>query len=176
MAKHKLEMMQSDFSQWIPNKLLKVFADRFVDWWMQSKDLLNVENRVEIAKNGQIKVYYRQNNKKAHRCLRYQFEKILLQAEFPIIFGVPIPLKIMIHQKGTCRFGSDSTVNVLNLNCRTHNIDNLYVVDSSFFPSIGAMNPTLKIVANTLRIAEHLKQKLNPSLDGLGLASKTKKV
>ncbi len=176
MGKHKWEMMQPDFPRWVPTSLLKVFADRSVDWWMQSEDLPNVENRVEIAKNGQIKVYYRPNNTKAHRRLRHQFEKVLRKAGFPIIFGIPMPLKIMNHQGGTCKFGSDSTINVLDLNCRSHDVENLYVVDSSFFPSIGAMNPTLTIVANALRVAEHLKQRLNVSLDGKGSLSKTKKV
>ncbi len=95
MGKHKLEMMCDDFSPWVPNSLLKVFASHSVDWWMQSEDLPNIENRVEIAKNKQIKVYYRPNNQKAHRPLRHQFEKVLGKAGLPIIFGIPMPLKIV---------------------------------------------------------------------------------
>ena len=63
------------------------------------------------------------------------------------------------HQWGTCRFGKDPVTSVLNLNCRTHNLDNLYVVDGSFFPSNSGVNPTLTIIANAIRVAEHLKQR-----------------
>lgn len=172
MGKHKWKMIRA-----VPNKLLKVFASHSVDWRMQSEDLPNVENRVEIAKNKQIKVYHRPNNQKAHCRLRYQFKKVLRQAGFSIIFGIPMSLKVINHQGGTCRFGSDLTVNVLDLNCHTHDIDNLYMVDSSFFPSIRAMNPTMPtIVANALRVAKHLKQRLNVSLDGKAVATKTIKV
>ncbi len=143
MGKHKWEIMRPDFPRWVANSFLKVVADRFVDCWMQSEDLPNVEDRVEIAKNKQIKVYYRPNNQKALRHLRHQFEKVLRKVGFPIIVGIPMLLKVMNQQGGTFRFGSDSTLNVLDLNFRTHDIDNLYVVDSIFFPSIGAMNLTL---------------------------------
>lgn len=119
MGKHKWEMMQPDFTQWVPSKRLKVPANHSVDWWMQSEDLPNVENRIEIAKNRKIKVYYRSNNQKAHHRLWYQFKKILRKAGFAIILGVPMPLKVMNHQGGTCRFGSNSKVNVFDLNCCT---------------------------------------------------------
>ena len=73
------------------SNLLKVFARPNVDWRMQSEDLPNIENRVEIAKNKQIKVYYRPNNQKAHRPLRHQFEKVLRKAGLPIMWGIPMP-------------------------------------------------------------------------------------
>jgi choline dehydrogenase-like flavoprotein len=65
------------------------------------------------------------------------------------------------HQCGTLRFGEDPTTSVLNLNCRTHDVDNLYVVDGSFFPSSAAVSPTLTIMANALRVGEHLISRLN---------------
>lgn len=105
MGKHKWEMMRPDFPRWVLNSLLKVFANRSVDWWMPSEDFANVENRVEIAKNKQIKVYYRPNNQKALRRLRHQFEKVLRKVRFPIIVGIPMSLKVMNHQGGTCRDG-----------------------------------------------------------------------
>jgi choline dehydrogenase-like flavoprotein len=67
-----------------------------------------------------------------------------------------LPLDGVGHQVGTCRFGEDPETSVLNLNCRTHEIDNLYVVDGSFFPSSGAVNPSLTIIANALRVGDHL--------------------
>jgi choline dehydrogenase-like flavoprotein len=64
------------------------------------------------------------------------------------------------HQAGTCRFGTDSETSVLDTNCRAHELDNLYVVDTSFFPSIGAVNPALTAMANALRVGDHLLERL----------------
>ena len=66
----------------------------------------------------------------------------------------------MAHQAGTCRFGSDPATSVLNTDCRAHEVDNLYVVDTSFFPSIGAVNPALTAMANALRVGDHLLARL----------------
>ncbi|MEO0924524.1 MAG: GMC family oxidoreductase, partial [Cyanobacteria bacterium J06643_13] len=67
------------------------------------------------------------------------------------------------HQCGTCRFGEDPATSVLDLNCRTHDVDNLYVVDGSFFPSSAAVNPTLTIIANAIRVGEHLMERMSCS-------------
>jgi len=64
------------------------------------------------------------------------------------------------HQAGTVRFGTDPGTSVLDTNCKAHEVDNLYVVDTSFFPSIGAVNPALTAMANALRVGEHLQQRL----------------
>jgi choline dehydrogenase-like flavoprotein len=64
------------------------------------------------------------------------------------------------HQSGTCRFGEDPATSVLDTNCRTHDVDNLYVVDTSFFPSSSAVNPSLTAIANAIRVADHLKERL----------------
>jgi choline dehydrogenase-like flavoprotein len=64
------------------------------------------------------------------------------------------------HQAGTARFGTDPATSVLDLDCKAHDLDNLYVVDSSFFVSIGAVNPTLTIIANALRVGDHLTRRL----------------
>jgi choline dehydrogenase-like flavoprotein len=64
------------------------------------------------------------------------------------------------HQAGTCRFGTDPSSSVLDVNCKTHELDNLYVVDTSFFPSIGAVNPALTAMANAIRVGEHLLERL----------------
>jgi choline dehydrogenase-like flavoprotein len=160
MGKHKWEMMRPDFSQFVPNSLLEIMSRYSVDWWAQSEDLPDVNNRVEINSQGKIQVYYKENNMQAHKGLQKKFKQVLHQAGFFMALAVPMPLKIMNHQVGTCKFGSNPETNVLDLNCRTHDVDNLYVVDSSFFPSISAINPTLTIVANALRVTEHLKQRL----------------
>jgi choline dehydrogenase-like flavoprotein len=64
------------------------------------------------------------------------------------------------HQSGTCRFGRDPKTSVLDVNCKAHELDNLYVVDTSFFPSIGAVNPALTVMANALRVGDHLLQRI----------------
>ena len=69
------------------------------------------------------------------------------------------------HQVGTCKFGEDAETSVLDLNCRAHDVDNLYVVDGSFFVSSGAVNPTLTIIANALRVGDHLLDRLNVDAD-----------
>ena len=77
-----------------------------------------------------------------------------------LYLGKGIPIGGTAHQAGTCRFGVDPTTSVLNLDCRAHEVDNLYISDASFFPSIGAVNPTLTIIANALRVADILKDRL----------------
>jgi choline dehydrogenase-like flavoprotein len=74
--------------------------------------------------------------------------------------GKNIPINGTAHQAGTCRFGTNPETSVLNLDCRAHDLDNLYVTDASFFPSIGAVNPTLTIIANALRVADHIRARL----------------
>jgi choline dehydrogenase-like flavoprotein len=71
-----------------------------------------------------------------------------------------IPVAGCAHQAGTCRFGTDLETSVLDVNCRAHELDNLYVVDTSFFPSIGAVNPALTAMANALRVGDHLLERL----------------
>ena len=62
------------------------------------------------------------------------------------------------HQCGTVVFGDNPRESVLNPYCRTHDIENLFVVDASFFPSSAAVNPALTIVAQALRVADHIKE------------------
>src|SRR5258707_14991817 len=71
-----------------------------------------------------------------------------------------MPMQSLGHQVGTCKFGDDPKSSVLDLNCRAHDLDNLYVVDGSFFVSSGAVNPTLTIIANALRVGDHLLERL----------------
>ncbi len=72
-----------------------------------------------------------------------------------------IPIAGCAHQAGTCRFGTDPDTSVLDVNCKAHELDNLYVVDTSVFPSIGAVNPALTAMANSLRVGDHLLERLS---------------
>ncbi len=71
-----------------------------------------------------------------------------------------IPAAGVAHQAGTARFGHDPETSVLDEQCKAHDLDNLYVVDTSFFPSIGAVNPALTAMANALRVGDHLVGRL----------------
>ena len=77
-----------------------------------------------------------------------------------LFVGQRIPLAGVAHQNGTIRFGRDPRTSALDANCKAHDLENLYVVDASFFPSSGAVNPALTVLANALRVADHLKQRL----------------
>jgi choline dehydrogenase-like flavoprotein len=157
MGKHQEAMMRPDFPR-LPRPLLRWLSTFSVDWWLQSEDLPQAQNRVQVGPQGQIRVNYKPNNLEAHRRLRNRISAVLKQAGFRFTLTSPVPLQVLNHQAGTCRFGPNPDDSVLDLHCRTHDVHNLYVVDSGFFPSNPAVNPTLTIVANALRVADHLKQ------------------
>ncbi|MGH9527095.1 MAG: GMC family oxidoreductase, partial [Terriglobales bacterium] len=77
-----------------------------------------------------------------------------------LYLGKDIPIGGTAHQAGTARFGREPKTSVLDVNCRTHDVDNLYVVDGAFMVSVGAVNPALTIVANALRVGDHLRERL----------------
>lgn len=157
MGKHRGQTIRPDLPSWIPMPVLQTLTRHSVDWWMQTEDLPDPNNRITLTARGQVRVSYKPNNVAAHQRFKQVFKQRLRQAGFPLVLESSIPLKVLNHQVGTCRFGTDPKNSVLNLNCRTHDVGNLYVVDSSFFPSSSAINPTLTIVANALRVARHLK-------------------
>jgi choline dehydrogenase-like flavoprotein len=109
----------------------------------------------------------RQSNEEAAKRLRAKLESLLVPLggwphliDRQLYLGKDIPIGGTAHQAGTCRFGTDPASSVLDLDCKAHELDNLYVTDASFFPSIGAVNPTLTIIANALRVADRIKQRL----------------
>jgi choline dehydrogenase-like flavoprotein len=145
----------ADFS--IPKFVLKYIARHSVDFWVTTEDLPRLENRVYLDPNGQLVVDYQENNLKPHRELIEVLKFYLRQQGFYWFWTKQMPLQVVWHQSGTCKFGRDPKTSVLDLNCRAHDLENLYVVDSSFIPSMGAVNLTLTIVANSLRVADCLK-------------------
>ena len=80
-----------------------------------------------------------------------------------LFIGQQIPLAGVAHQNGTIRFGTDPKTSALDIHCKAHDVDNLYVVDGSFFPSCGAVNPSLTIIANAMRVGDHLLERMRPS-------------
>jgi choline dehydrogenase-like flavoprotein len=125
-----------------------------------TEDLPDFNNRV-LSRNGKIFLEYTHNNQTAFNKLIKQWIQVLQSISvFKSSVTLHIPQKMglreVTHQCGTCRFGEDANTSVLDINCRTHDVDNLYVVDGSFFPSSAAVNPSLTIIANALRVGEHL--------------------
>ncbi len=150
-----------------PEAELKAVADHTVGWWLQTEDLPDAKNRVRME-GDRLYLDYTPNNLEASDRLAKRWIDMLKQvdrAEHTIPFSLyprnRMPLQSVGHQCGTCRFGDDPATSVLDLNCRTHDVDNLYVVDGSFFPSSSAVNPTLTIIANALRVGDRLLDRLN---------------
>jgi choline dehydrogenase-like flavoprotein len=131
-------------------------ADRSVDWWVMSEDLPDPNNRVELRSDGKVVIHWKPNNLVAHRKLVEAAKAMMREAGYPFIFVKSMGIETNSHQCGTARFGTDPATSVLDPYCRAHDVENLWVVDSSFFPSSAAMNPALTIAAQALRVAEKI--------------------
>jgi len=156
-----------------PGWTLDAMAKHSLDFWLTSEDLPDPENRVTLNRNGEIVLTYRPNNERAHQRLIHKLEHALNHIKCEehghchqglfarsLFLGQRIPLAGVAHQNGTVRFGDDPKSSALDPNCKAHDLDNLYVVDGSFFPSSAAVNPALTIIANALRVGDHLLERL----------------
>ncbi len=151
-----------------PDRALAEIARHAVDFWLTTEDLPDPKNRVTVDREGRITLAYEPNNqvpmRKLYDKLRAMLAEIGLQPQHLVARDLymrnDVPLAGCAHQAGTCRFGDDPVLSVLDRNCKAHELDNLYVVDTSFFVSIGAVNPSLTAIANALRVGDHLRQRL----------------
>jgi choline dehydrogenase-like flavoprotein len=151
-----------------PGFVLEKMASHSLDFWLTSEDLPDPDNRVTIADDGRIRLTYRENNGEAHQRLRRKLQSLLGELgceahgilDQNLYLGKKIPLAGVAHQCGTIRFGDDPRTSALDRNCKAHDLDNLYVVDASFFVSSAAVNPALTIMANALRVGDHLLERL----------------
>ena len=151
-----------------PTRTLEDMARHAVDFWLSTEDLPQPDNRVTLNRKGEIQLRYKQTNHESAKRLYHKLKGLLKHTGMHEDHLIPrhaylkneIPVAGCAHQAGTCRFGSDPDSSVLNTDCRTHELDNLYVVDTSFFPSIGAVNPALTAMANALRVGDHLLERL----------------
>jgi choline dehydrogenase-like flavoprotein len=145
------------YAKGLPLSWYEWWASGAVDWLVMTEDLPRVENQVTVTRDGRIRLEYRPNNVKAHRRLVVETMRILKRLGLWPIVKHSLGSKNTTHQCGTLCFGADPRTSVLDPFCRTHDIDNLFVVDASFFPSSAAVNPGLTIAAQALRVAEHIK-------------------
>ncbi len=144
----------------VPRIAADWFGRHSVDWWLTTEDLARSDNRVTLTDTGQIRLSYTPNNVEAHARLLSVWQSVLRRIGFPFIFSQRIGIEGVAHQVGTARFGQDPAQSVLDPYCRAHELDNLFVVDGSFMPSIAAVNPSLTIMAQAQRVGEYLKARL----------------
>jgi choline dehydrogenase-like flavoprotein len=167
LGKSEAEEFKGD-AKFAPGSALEVLATHALDFWLTSEDLPDPENRVVVKRDGTLQLRYMENNLEGHRRLVAKLEDSLehIGCETHLLpnalyLGKKIPVAGVAHQNGTIRFGTDPRTSALDVNCKTHELDNLYVVDGSFFVSSAAVNPALTIMANALRVAEHLSGRLS---------------
>ena len=167
------QTLEGQISDWLPPALVpdsmsEALAERMMSMLVISEDLPLPDNRVRVTPDGRIHLDYSYNNLEGHERLVGRLKASLdgfVDRAHPISqhhfqFDALLPLYGTAHQAGTVRFGADPAGSVLDPWCKAHELDNLYVVDTSFFPSIAAVNPTLTTVANALRVGDHLIDRL----------------
>jgi choline dehydrogenase-like flavoprotein len=143
-----------------PSWAFAAAASHSVDWWVMSEDLPDPANRVTVDTSGGIVIHWRPNNLAAHDRLMQHAKAMLRRAGYPILLDQRMGIATNSHQCGTLRFGHDPATSVLDPLCRAHDLQNLYVVDASFFASSTAVNPALTIAAQALRVGDHLRERL----------------
>jgi choline dehydrogenase-like flavoprotein len=169
------ETLKSGAPALAPGWTLDLMAKHSLDFWLTSEDLPDPDNRVALDAEGNIVLSYKPNNEEGHKRLIAKLKELMQQQTRckvhghqcheglfarNLFLGQRIPLAGVAHQVGTVRFGNDPKASALDVNCKAHELDNLYVVDGSFFVSSGAVNPALTIMANALRVGEHLAERM----------------
>ena len=167
IGKSKGPMFRADAPFFAPGFSLDQMARHAVDFWLTTEDLPDPNNRVTLNTKKEIVLSYTSNNvvptKRLYERLKSLLEHLGMHKHLipnSAYMGKVIPIAGVGHQSGTCRFGADPKTSVLDVNCKAHELDNLYVVDTSFFVSIGAVNPSLTAIANALRVGDHLLQQV----------------
>jgi len=158
-----------------PSWSLDVMAKHSLDFWLTSEDLPDPNNRVTLDGEERIVLNYTPNNQEGHKRLIGKLKELMQQQTKcsvhghdcheglfarNLFVGQRIPLAGVAHQNGTIRCGNDPKTSALDRNCKAHELDNLYVVDASIFCSSGAVNPALTIIANAMRVGDHLLERM----------------
>ncbi|MEV6192865.1 GMC family oxidoreductase [Streptomyces sp. NPDC051920] len=173
LGKSDADQIHGEAPRWAgkisPDMPFEVLAHHAVDFWLCGEDLPLAESRVTLDKDDGIHLALdEKNNIEGLRRLRHKLQGMLGQLgmhphrllDHSIYLHKGMPIGATAHQAGTVRFGIDPASSALDVNCKAHDLDNLYVVDTSFFPSIGAVNPSLTAIANALRVGDHLIERL----------------
>jgi len=173
MGKTVIEGLRGYEDKYAPLTIEEV-ARNSIDWWLTTEDLPDANNQVRVEGDQRIVIDYTENNSEPFDRLAERWKEILREigcgchivpqanyfAPKSGYFTTKMPMHSLGHQVGTCKFGENPKTSVLDLNCRAHDLNNLYVVDGSFFVSSGAVNPTLTIIANALRVGDHIMERL----------------
>jgi choline dehydrogenase-like flavoprotein len=161
------QMLRAGAPPFTPGPLLDYVARHAVDFWLTTEDLPWPDNRVTVDGHGRIHLAYHARNVESHRRLLRKLKGLLKHLDMrehlipnQVIRDERIPIAGVAHQSGTVRFGDDPATSALDVDCKAHDLDNVYVVDTSFFPSSSAVNPALTAMANALRVGDHLLERL----------------
>jgi choline dehydrogenase-like flavoprotein len=170
LGKSDRNILRAGAPWFAPGAALDYMARHAIDFWLTTEDLPHPRNRVTVDRDGSIhlsKTYY---NTEPHKRLLGKLKDLLgpLGCHSSVIprwsvLSQQIPVAGIAHNCGTVRFGTDPATSALDVNCKAHDLDNLYVVDTSFFPSSSAVNPALTAMANALRVGDHLLERLGAS-------------
>jgi choline dehydrogenase-like flavoprotein len=150
------EQMIRPHAPWTPRWARRYVTDRSMDWWLFTEDLPDAENRVQLTTGGAVRLRWKPNTVRAHELLVREAKRMARAAGYPITLSRRADIEICSHQAGTVKAGTDPSASALDPWCRAHDVENLFVVDSSFFPSLPVMNPALTIAANALRVGDHI--------------------
>jgi choline dehydrogenase-like flavoprotein len=167
LAKSDTWILKAGAPAFAPARVLDYVARHAVDFWLTSEDLPHPDNRVTVERDGRIRLAYTDTNQEPHRRLLRKLRGLLGELGMhphliphEVVRDARNPLAGVAHQCGTVRFGEDPATSALDPFCRAHDVDNLYVVDTSCFPSSAAVNPALTAMANALRVGDHLAERL----------------
>jgi choline dehydrogenase-like flavoprotein len=172
LGKSDRDILRGGAPWFAPGLALDYMAKHAIDFWLTTEDLPHPENRVTVDRQGRIHLAKVDHNVEPHRRLLHKLKGLLGPLGCHDTF-IPrwsvldkrIPLAGVAHQCGTVRFGTDPSTSALDVDCKAHDLDNLYVVDTSFFPSSSAVNPALTAMANALRVGDHLAERLGASFE-----------
>jgi choline dehydrogenase-like flavoprotein len=164
------EQITAEAPEWagfVPEMAFSDIARHSVDFWLMTEDLPLADNRVTLHSDGGAVLAQHDTNRDAHHKLRSKLQHHLGHLGMhhhllprKLYLGKQLGIEATAHQAGTVRFGTDPQSSALDLDCKAHELDNLYVVDASFMPSVGAVNPGLTIIANALRVGDRLAERL----------------
>jgi choline dehydrogenase-like flavoprotein len=170
LGKSDRNILRAGAPWFAPGLALDYMSKHAIDFWLTTEDLPHPDNRVTVDRRGNIHLAKTYHNEEPHRRLLAKLKGLLgelgcMERHIPsaAVLDQRIPLAGVAHQCGTVRFGTDPAQSALDINCKAHDLDNLYVVDTSFFPSSSAVNPALTAIANALRVGDHLTERLGVS-------------